>query len=225
VDEGRRAGGGDRARPRPRRAMVGGRAAPVRGQLLLAQARIARGHRGGGQPARGPDRARCRRAKWLELRAALNLSRLWQGRGRRERRATCSPASMVASPGFDTADLRGRALLHERPDGAAALLGAPGGQERHRGPALRHAAGRLRRVRASTGRLPAGREPARRGSPGGRSTPSSGSSAARTGRGRVCLRQRALRRTLDERGSSPDFAGSAIRTVAPDDGGTSRRTG
>jgi predicted ATPase len=59
------------------------------------------------------DSARRQQAKWLELRTAVSLSRLWQQQGK------CEQASQLLAPiyswfteGFDTADLQeAKALL------------------------------------------------------------------------------------------------------------------
>jgi predicted ATPase len=88
----------------------------LRGQLSLAQ--------GPGSPAaveaedslrEALDRARGQRAKWLELRAALSLSRLWGDRGKREQaRDLLAEVYGRFTEGFDTADLReAQALLRE----------------------------------------------------------------------------------------------------------------
>ncbi len=55
------------------------------------------------------------RAKWLELRAAVSLYRLWQQEGRRaEARALLAETYAWFTEGFDTVDLQvARALLDE----------------------------------------------------------------------------------------------------------------
>jgi len=61
------------------------------------------------------DSARRQQAKWLELRTAVSLSRLWQQQGKRvEARALLAPINGWFTEGFDTTDLReARALLEE----------------------------------------------------------------------------------------------------------------
>ena len=61
------------------------------------------------------DVARHQDAKSLELRAALNLSRLWQQQGKRvEARELLAPIYGWFTEGFDTADLQeAKALLEE----------------------------------------------------------------------------------------------------------------
>ncbi len=64
------------------------------------------------------DVARERRAKSLELRAAISLSRLWQARGRRtEARELLAPIHGWFTEGFDTADLKEAQALLEEADG------------------------------------------------------------------------------------------------------------
>jgi predicted ATPase len=86
----------------------------LKGELLLASS--------GGQAAeaeacfrRAIGVARHQQAKSLELRAALSLSRLWQGRGKRERaHGLLAPIYGWFTEGFDTADLQeAKALLEE----------------------------------------------------------------------------------------------------------------
>jgi predicted ATPase len=62
---------------------------------------------------RAIDIARRQRAKALELRAAVSLSRLWRGQGKRnETRQVLGPIYGCFTEGFDTADLReAQALL------------------------------------------------------------------------------------------------------------------
>jgi predicted ATPase len=57
--------------------------------------------------------ARGQQARWLELRAAMSLARLWQQQGRRdEARALLAPIYGWFTEGFDTTDLQdARALL------------------------------------------------------------------------------------------------------------------
>jgi predicted ATPase len=59
------------------------------------------------------DIAHQQRAKSLELRAAMSLSRLWQGQGKRdEARQFLAPIYGSFTEGFDTADLQeAKALL------------------------------------------------------------------------------------------------------------------
>jgi predicted ATPase len=59
--------------------------------------------------------ARRQRAKSLELRAAMSLSRLWQQQGQRtEAHALLAPSYGWFTEGFDTADLQeAKALLEE----------------------------------------------------------------------------------------------------------------
>jgi predicted ATPase len=59
--------------------------------------------------------ARHQQAKWLELRAALSLSRLWQQQGKRaDAYALLAPIYGWFTEGFDTADLQdAKALLEE----------------------------------------------------------------------------------------------------------------
>jgi predicted ATPase len=59
------------------------------------------------------DVARRQEAKWLELRAAMSLSRLWQQQGKRqEAYDLLAPIYAWFTEGFDTADLQeARALL------------------------------------------------------------------------------------------------------------------
>ena len=59
--------------------------------------------------------ARRQEAKWLELRAAMSLGRLWQQQGKRaEARALLAPVYDWFTEGFDTADLQeAKALLEE----------------------------------------------------------------------------------------------------------------
>jgi predicted ATPase len=54
-------------------------------------------------------------ARWLELRAAMSLARLWQRQGKRaEAHALLAPIYSWFTEGFDTADLReAKALLDE----------------------------------------------------------------------------------------------------------------
>jgi predicted ATPase len=61
------------------------------------------------------DVARRQQAKSLELRAAMNLSRLWQRQGKRDAaRELLAPSYGWFTEGFDTADLQeARALLDE----------------------------------------------------------------------------------------------------------------
>jgi class 3 adenylate cyclase/predicted ATPase len=61
------------------------------------------------------DSARRQQAKWLELRAAVSLSRLWQHQGKRvEARALLASIYNWFTEGFDTTDLQeARALLEE----------------------------------------------------------------------------------------------------------------
>jgi hypothetical protein len=61
------------------------------------------------------DMARQQRAKALELRAAMSLSRLWQRQGRREdAHQLLAPIYRLFTEGFDTADLQeANALLEE----------------------------------------------------------------------------------------------------------------
>jgi predicted ATPase len=64
---------------------------------------------------RALDVARHQEAKSLELRAAMNLSRLWQQQGKRaEARALLAPIYGWFTEGFDTADLQeAKALVEE----------------------------------------------------------------------------------------------------------------
>jgi predicted ATPase len=64
---------------------------------------------------RALDIARRQQAKSFELRAALSLSRLWQGQSKRqEARDLLAPIYGWFDEGFDTADLQaGKALLEE----------------------------------------------------------------------------------------------------------------
>ena len=61
------------------------------------------------------DSARRQQAKWLELRTAVSLSRLWQQQGKRaEARELLAPIYGWFTEGFDTVDLReAKALLEE----------------------------------------------------------------------------------------------------------------
>ena len=61
------------------------------------------------------DSARRQQAKWLELRAATSLSRLWQHQGKRDTaRQLLEPIYGWFTEGFDTTDLQeARALLEE----------------------------------------------------------------------------------------------------------------
>ena len=67
------------------------------------------------------DSARRQQAKWLELRAAVSLSRLWQHQGKRvEARALLAPIYGWFTEGFDTADLQeAKALLAALEEGRA----------------------------------------------------------------------------------------------------------
>jgi len=88
----------------------------LKGELLLAQA--GKGHKG--QEAEACFRqalavARRQQAKWLELRAAISLSRLWQHQGKRAE-ARCLLAEIYGwfTEGFETSDLQdAKALLDE----------------------------------------------------------------------------------------------------------------
>jgi predicted ATPase len=64
---------------------------------------------------RALDVARCQQAKALELRAALSLSRLWQGQGKvHEARQLLAEVYDWFTEGFDTPDLQAaKALLEE----------------------------------------------------------------------------------------------------------------
>ena len=59
------------------------------------------------------DSARRQQAKWLELRTAVSLSRLWQHQGKRvEARALLAPICGWFPEGFDTVDFQeAKALL------------------------------------------------------------------------------------------------------------------
>ena len=59
--------------------------------------------------------ARCQQAKWLELRAAISLSRLWQQQGQRDTaRHLLAEVYGWFTEGFDTPDLQeARARLDE----------------------------------------------------------------------------------------------------------------
>jgi predicted ATPase len=61
------------------------------------------------------DSARRQQAKWLELRTAVSLSRLWQQQGKRvEAHDLLAPIYDWFTEGFDTADLQeAKALLEE----------------------------------------------------------------------------------------------------------------
>ena len=61
------------------------------------------------------DSARQQQAKWLELRTAVSLSRLWQRQGKHaEARQLVEPIYGWFTEGFDTVDLQeARALLEE----------------------------------------------------------------------------------------------------------------
>jgi predicted ATPase len=61
--------------------------------------------------------ARRQEAKWLELRAAVSLARLWQQQGKRAAaRALLGPIYGWFTEGFDTADLQeAKALLEDLP--------------------------------------------------------------------------------------------------------------
>ncbi len=93
----------------------------LKGELLLQQARTRRRAKGTQHPweaAEGCfyqalDIARRQQAKSLELRAALNLSRLWQQQGKRDEACTLlAPIYEWFTEGFDTADLQeAKALL------------------------------------------------------------------------------------------------------------------
>ena len=67
------------------------------------------------------DSARRQQAKWLELRAAVSLSRLWQHQGKQaEAQALLAPIYGWFTEGFDTADLQeAKALLAELEEGRA----------------------------------------------------------------------------------------------------------
>ena len=88
----------------------------LKGELLLAQA-------GKGQQLQEAEAcfrqalavARRQQAKWLELRAAISLSRLWQQQGKRaEAHQLLAPVYGWFTEGFDTADLQeAKALLEE----------------------------------------------------------------------------------------------------------------
>jgi predicted ATPase len=100
----------------------------LRGELLLTstgqdpQARVQKGLRSRGR-SRESEAVACfqkvieiahqQRAKALELRAAMGLSRLWQRQGRHdEARQLLAPICGCFTEGFDTADLQeARALL------------------------------------------------------------------------------------------------------------------
>jgi predicted ATPase len=65
------------------------------------------------------DVARRQQAKWLELRAAVSLSRLWQSQGKRaEAYALLAPIYGWFTEGFDTADLKDAKALLEVLGGA-----------------------------------------------------------------------------------------------------------
>lgn len=78
---------------------------------------------GGGPPAdaearfqRALDVARAQEAKWLELRAAIRLGRLWQDRGRTaDLRDLLQPVYAWFTEGFDTPDLVDAKALLEAP--------------------------------------------------------------------------------------------------------------
>ena len=67
------------------------------------------------------DSARRQQAKWLELRAAVSLSRLWQQQGKQaEAQALLTPIYGWFTEGFDTADLQeAQALLEAWEEGRA----------------------------------------------------------------------------------------------------------
>jgi predicted ATPase len=86
----------------------------LKGELLLA---LPADHQAEGERCVRQALALARRqqAKSLELRAALSLSRLWQGQGKRkEARQLLAAIYSWFSEGFDTADLQeAKALLEE----------------------------------------------------------------------------------------------------------------
>ncbi|PON14529.1 hypothetical protein C2W62_28585 [Candidatus Entotheonella serta] len=89
----------------------------LRGELL-SRAEAETIHAEGGPEAsfrQALEVARMQRAKWLELRAAVSLCRLWQQEGRRaEARALLAETYAWFTEGFDTVDLQvARALLDE----------------------------------------------------------------------------------------------------------------
>jgi len=59
--------------------------------------------------------ARAREARWFELRAAMDLARLWRDQGKpQEARNLLAPAYSWFTEGFDTADLKeAKAFLDE----------------------------------------------------------------------------------------------------------------
>jgi predicted ATPase len=86
----------------------------LRGELLL-QHSVASPEEAENCFQRALDVARRQQAKSLELRAAMSLSRLWQGQGKRdESRQLLAPIYGWFTEGFDTADLKeAKALLEE----------------------------------------------------------------------------------------------------------------
>jgi predicted ATPase len=93
----------------------------LKGELLLARASPRRRAKGTRQKQaeacfhQALDVARRQRAKSLELRAAMSLSRLWQQQGKRaEARELLAPIYSWFTEGFDTADLQeAKALLED----------------------------------------------------------------------------------------------------------------
>ncbi len=86
----------------------------TKGELLLSQA-VPDEEEAEGCFRQALDVARSQRAKSLELRAAMNLSRLWQRQGKKaEARQLLSDIYGWFTEGFDTADLKAaKALLEE----------------------------------------------------------------------------------------------------------------